>query len=470
MIFGIRKPKPPKTPLTRQLKIKKISFSKPPLEIFSKLYNHYENVYILESIEGPKKLSQYSFIGFNPELTITIKNGEATTHNKRTDEKDKEKAKEPLEVIAKTLRNRPGFKEQRFVGGAVGYISYDAVRYWEKLPQKAIDDQKFPDVKVGIFDDGIIYDHRNRQAFYYYLHENRLNEINKRLQETDDDQALEHKQLKVNTSKKRFENSVEKAKDYVTAGDIFQVVLSKRYDFQIRGNLVGFYRNLRKINPSPYMYFLKSGKHQIVGSSPEMLVRVENRNVETFPIAGTRPHVKDPTENNRLTKELLADPKERAEHVMLVDLGRNDIGRVSKFGSVHLPEFMKVHQYSHVQHIVSRVVGKLRDEYNAYDALRAVFPAGTVSGAPKVRAMEIIEELEPTRRGPYAGAVGYFSYNGNADFAITIRTLVCNGENGYIQVGAGIVADSEPEKEWYETEHKARALIKALEVSGSENR
>lgn len=424
-------------------------------------------MYILESIEGPKKLSQYSFIGFNPELTITIKNGEAVTHNKRTNEKMREKAKEPLEVIAKTLRSRVGFKEQRFVGGAVGYIGYDAVRYWEKLPQETVDDQNFPDVKVGIFDDGIIYDHKNRQAFYYYLHENRLDEINKRLQEPDNSQALEHKQVKVNTSKEHFEAAVKKAKEYVTAGDIFQVVLSKRYDFKIKGNLVGFYRNLRKINPSPYMYFLKSGKHQIVGSSPEMLVRVENRNVETFPIAGTRAHVKDPKENKRLTEELLADPKERAEHVMLVDLGRNDIGKVSKFGSIHLPEFMKVHQYSHVQHIVSRVVGNLRDEHDAYDALRAVFPAGTVSGAPKVRAMEIIEELEPTKRGPYAGAVGYFSYNGNADFAITIRTLVANGNKAHIQVGAGIVADSNPEKEWFETEHKARALIKALEFTGN---
>ena len=468
-MFGIQKPNMQEvSEFTRQLKFKKLSFKKAPLEIFSKLYNHYENAYILESIEGPKKLSQYSFIGFNPALTITIKNGEAVTRNERTGEKEREKADEPLDVIAKTLRNRPGFKEQRFVGGAVGYIGYDAVRCWEKLPERAVDDQNFPDVKVGIFDDGIIYDHRNSQAFYYYLNENRLEEINKGLQETDNNELLSHKQLKVNISKERFEKAVEKAKDYVTAGDIFQVVLSKRYDFRISRNLIGFYRNLRKINPSPYMYFLKSGEHQIVGSSPEMLVRVENRKVETFPIAGTRPHVKDPAENKRLTKELLEDPKERAEHVMLVDLGRNDIGKVSKFGTVHLPEFMKVHQYSHVQHIVSRVVGDLRDEYNAYDALRAVFPAGTVSGAPKVRAMEIIEELEPTRRGPYAGAVGYFSYNGNADFAITIRTLVANGENAHIQVGAGIVADSDPEKEWYETEHKARALIKALEVSGSE--
>ncbi|UCC59136.1 MAG: anthranilate synthase component I [Candidatus Bathyarchaeum sp.] len=452
---------------THQLKIRKLSFRKSPLEIFSKLYSHYENIYMLESIEGPKKLSQYSFIGFDPALTIKIKNGEAVTRNEITGEEEREKVSEPLGVIEKTLNNRVGFMEQRFVGGAVGYISYDDVRCWERLPEKALDDQKFPDVEVGVFDDGIIYDHRKEQAFYYYLSENRLAEIDKLVQEPDDYETLSHKQLKVNISKERFERAVEKAKEYVTAGDIFQVVLSKRYDFRIRGDLIDFYRNLRKINPSPYMYFLKAGERQIVGSSPEMLVRVENRVVETFPIAGTRPHVKSAIENRRLTEELLADPKERAEHVMLVDLGRNDIGKVSKFGSVHLPEFMKVHQYSHVQHIVSRVVGNLRDECDCYDALRAVFPAGTVSGAPKVRAMEIIEELEPTRRGPYAGAVGYFSYNGNADFAITIRTLVANGNKAYIQVGAGIVADSDPEREWFETEHKARALIKALESSGS---
>jgi len=450
------------------LKIRKLSFEKPPLEIFSKLYINYENAYILESIEGPKKLSQYSFIGFDPTLTITIKNREAVIRNKRTGEEEGRKVDEPLAVIQETLRNLPGFKEQRFIGGAVGYISYDAVRCWEKLPESALDDQNFPDVEVGVFDDGVVYDHRNKQAFYYHLNENRLPEISKLLQEPEDHEALSHKQLKVNIAKERFEDAVEKAKEYVTAGDVFQVVLSKRYDFQIRGDLIGFYRNLRDINPSPYMYFLKSGEHQIVGSSPEMLVRVENRVVETFPIAGTRPHVKNPVENKRLTEELLSDPKERAEHVMLVDLGRNDIGKVSKFGSVHLPEFMKVHQYSHVQHIVSRVVGDLRDECDCYDALRAVFPAGTVSGAPKVRAMEIIEELEPTTRGPYAGAVGYFSYNGNADFAINIRTLVANGDKAHIQVGAGIVADSDPEKEWYETEHKAQALIKALQASGSE--
>jgi anthranilate synthase component 1 len=423
---------------------------------------------MLESIEGPKKLSQYSFIGFNPKVSITIKNGKAIIDNEKTGEREKKRVTEPLKIIAETMKNRSEFKKQRFVGGAVGYVAYDVIRYWEKIPKISIDDQEFPDVNVGIFDDGIIYDHQNRKVFYYYLNENRLEEIKNVLKEKDCcKEKLTNKQLKVNISKERFEKAVNIAKEYIKAGDIFQVVLSKRYDFQISGDLIDYYKNLRKINPSPYMYFLKFGKFKIVGSSPEMLVRVENRKVETFPIAGTRPHVKNPVENKRLTNELLADPKERAEHVMLVDLGRNDIGKVSKFGSVHLPEFMKVHQYSHVQHIVSRVVGELRNEYNSYDALRSVFPAGTVSGAPKVRAMEIIEELEPTRRGPYAGAVGYFSYNGNSDFAITIRTLVANGEKCHIQVGAGIVADSDPEMEWNETEHKARALIKALEVTGN---
>jgi len=285
-----------------------------------------------------------------------------------------------------------------------------------------------------------------------------------------DSETLSFNQPKVNVTKEHFEKSVEKAKEYVRQGDIFQVVLSKRYDFHIQGDLIGFYRSLRAINPSPYMYFFKAGDRQIVGSSPEMLVRVEKRVVETFPIAGTRPIVKTPAENKRLAQDLLADPKERAEHVMLVDLARNDVGKVAAYGSVHVPEFMQVHGYSHVQHIVSRVVGNLREDSDSYDAFRAVFPAGTVSGAPKPRAMEIIDELEPARRGPYAGAVGYFSNNGNADFAITIRTLFADKNNAHIQAGAGIVADSVPEREWVETDNKAQALMKALEVAGGKKR
>ena len=398
-----------------------------------------------------------------------MKNGETEIHNEKTGETTTEKTSDPLHAIAKLVKGKTVLNSNfRFVGGAVGYISYDAVRYWEKLPQKTRDDLNFPDAQLGFFDDGIVFDHRQKRAFYYYSSDNRLAEVETLITQPCDSEALEYDQPKVNITKQSFEEAVEKAKEYIVAGDIFQVVLSKRYDFRINGNLMAFYRSLREINPSPYMYFFKTGDKQIVGSSPEMLVRVDNRVVETFPIAGTRPCVENPSENEQLAKELLADPKERAEHVMLVDLARNDVGKIAKFGSVHVPEFMKVHRYSHVQHIVSQVVGDLKDDKECYDALRAVFPAGTVSGAPKVRAMEIIEELEPTKRGPYAGAVGYFSYNGNADFAITIRTLFADGDKAYIQVGAGIVADSVPEREWFETDHKAEALMKALKKAGGE--
>ncbi|MBC7130921.1 anthranilate synthase component I family protein, partial [Candidatus Bathyarchaeota archaeon] len=335
-------------------------------------------------------------------------------------------------------------------------------------PEIAEDDLDFPDFEIGIYDDGIVFDHKSREAFYYYYGENRFDEALALTHESCNLEPLSFSEARPNMKKEAFENIVEKAKEYVASGDIFQVVLSKRYGFSFKGNLIRFYKALRRLNPSPYMYYLKMGSRQIVGSSPEMLVRVENGLIETFPIAGTRPRVDDPLKNEALKRELLADPKERAEHVMLVDLARNDVGRVAEFGTVSVPEFMQIYEYSHVQHIVSRVTGRLRKDCSCYDALRAVFPAGTVSGAPKVRAMEIIEESEPTRRGPYAGAVGYFSYNGNADFAITIRTLMAKDNEAYIQVGAGIVADSIPEREWFETEHKASALFKALEIASED--
>jgi anthranilate synthase component 1 len=422
-------------------------------------------------LEGPQKLAQYSFIGFNPRLSITVKNGVAVTRDERTGEENKQHVTDPLSAIQQALKNRVLLnKDFRFIGGAVGYISYDVVRYWEKLPLKTRDATGFPDVQMGVFDDGIVFDHRQKTAYYYFLDEDQSEEILHLNGFSDDSEAFSFNHPKVNVTQEHFEESVEKAKEYVRKGDVFQVVLSKRFDFRVQGDLIGFYRSLRTINPSPYMYFFKAGNRQIVGSSPEMLVRVENRTVETFPIAGTRPVAKNPAENKRLAQDLLADPKERAEHVMLVDLARNDIGKVAAYGSVHVPEFMQVHKYSHVQHIVSRVVGNLREGYDSYDAFKAVFPAGTVSGAPKPRAMEIIEELETARRGPYAGAVGYFSYNGNADFAITIRTLFADKGKAHIQAGAGIVADSVPEREWLETENKAQALMKALEVAGGKNR
>lgn len=452
---------------THKLTYKKFPFNKSPLEIFSKLQERYKTAYLLESIEGPQKLAQYSFIGFDPRASIEIKKGYTKICNEKTGETIREKTIDPLITIGKLVKNNAIPNSNfRFVGGAVGYISYDVVNYWEKLPQKTQDDLNFPDIELGFFDDGIAYDHKQQRAFYYYSSDNRLAEVQRLITQPSNSETLDYDQPKVNITKRRFEESVEKAKEYITSGDIFQVVLSKRYDFHLKGDLVAFYSSLREINPSPYMYYLKAGNRKIIGSSPEMLVRVDNRVVETFPIAGTRPCVENPNENKRLARELLADPKERAEHVMLVDLARNDVGKIAKFGSVNVPEFMKVHRYSHVQHIVSQVVGELREDRECYDALRAVFPAGTVSGAPKVRAMEIIEELEPTRRGPYAGSVGYFSYNGNADFAITIRTLFADNDEAHIQVGAGIVADSVPELEWFETDHKAEALMKALDKAG----
>jgi anthranilate synthase component 1 len=265
-----------------------------------------------------------------------------------------------------------------------------------------------------------------------------------------------------NVNEDKFGKMVEQAKEHIYDGDIYQVVLSKRFNFNIEGDLIRVYAKLREVNPSPYMYFLKMADKSIIGSSPEMLLRVNAGSIETFPIAGTRPISNDKQENLQLREELLHDEKELAEHTMLVDLARNDIGRVCRFGTVKVDELMTVKEFSHVQHIVSHVTGQLQNNYDCYDAFKAVFPAGTVSGAPKVRAMEIIEELEPDARGPYAGALGYFSFNGNCDFAITIRSMFVNSNKAYVQAGAGIVADSVPENEWMETEHKANALMEAL--------
>jgi anthranilate synthase component 1 len=436
------------------------------LKIFSRLCDDFDSFYLLESIEGPRKLAEFSFIGFDPKKMVSVKNGK--TEIAEDYDRSVVETCDPLGTIEEAIRDyRIPHDRFRFVGGAVGYVSYDAVRYWETLSDAPMDDLNLPDIEMGIYDDGIVFDHAEKKAYYYYLNESRFEEIEELLRKpASADHDLSFREPKLNVSKEAFEESVRKARRYIFDGDIFQVVLSKRYEFGFDGSLLSFYRALREINPSPYMYFLKHGERQVVGASPEMLVRVENRFVETYPIAGTRPMVEDSMKNAALKKELLSDPKERAEHIMLVDLARNDIGRVSDHGSVAVPELMSVHQYSHVQHIVSRVVGHLSPDMDCFDSLRVMLPAGTVSGAPKVRAMEIIDELEPTRRGPYAGAVGYFSYNGNSDFAITIRTLVADGNRAYIQAGGGIVADSDPESEWFETENKAAALVKALHKAG----
>jgi anthranilate synthase component 1 len=420
----------------------------------------------LESAEGPRKLAQYSFIGFSPSRIILSK---TRKYNELSaDKRSTFHSEDPFLALRSTLaRNFTPYRGFRFVGGLVGYFSYDSARYLETLPAHSKDDLLLPDFEFGVYDDGIVFDHVIGQAYYYWYNKNRIREIERLLHEKTEEGVLVANELRTNLTRSRFENNVRKAKRYIKAGDIFQVVLSKRFEFSFKGDLVHFYKKLREINPSPYMYFLKMRNRAIIGSSPEMLGRVDGEQAETFPIAGTRPTGKNLAQDERLADELLNDPKERAEHVMLIDLARNDLGKVCRFGTVKVPEFMTVQKYSHVQHIVSRVTGRLRRDCDAIDAFKAIFPAGTVSGAPKKRAMEIIDELEPCRRGPYAGAVGYFSYNGNADFAITIRTLVTNRNQGYIQAGAGIVADSDPTREWFETEHKAEALLHALKIGES---
>ena len=452
----------------RKLVTRKIKLEASPFEVFANIQEKVDHCFILDSVVGPDKLAEYSFIGFEPESWLKVQ-GHTLSLEHREGGREQIAVKDPLNEIRRIVGStkiRDGMS--RFSGGAVGYISYDAIRYWEEIPDKAGGHREYPDIEMALYGDGLVFDHRRNETYYFHTNEDRMDQIIELSKGEHHHDRVTYTEPKANTSQDRYEESVLKAKEYIASGDIFQVVLSKRLGFKVEGDLSTFYRQLKAVNPSPYMYSLKMGKRMIIGSSPEMLVRVENRRIETFPIAGTRPRVEDHAENSRLRAELLRDPKDRAEHVMLVDLARNDVGRISNYGSVGVPEFMTVHEYSHVQHIVSQVVGELAEPHDSYDTLRAVFPAGTVSGAPKVRAMEIIDELETSKRGPYAGALGYFSFNGNSDFAITIRTLTANGSDASIQVGAGIVADSVPEREWYETEQKAGGLLKALEKASGE--
>jgi len=391
--------------------------------------------------------------------TLTLKDGECVV--KSPEGIVRERTYDPLQAlrdfVGPVRRDGTGLS---FVGGAVGYVSYDFVRYLERLPKNTIDEHGFPDMEFGVYYDGLLFDVEDGRACYYYIGRDRLDEVAPLLSRRPSQQFLYHTELRPNIRKEDFMSMVEAAKDYIAAGDVFQVVLSRRYEFYVKGNVVLLYSALRRLNPSPYMYILKMGRRYLVGSSPEALVRVHGNIVETLPIAGTRPRGNE--------RELLNDPKELSEHMMLVDLARNDLGRVSKFGSVRVLELKSLHKYSHVLHMVSRIVGELREGYDCYDALRAVFPAGTVTGAPKLRAMEIIEGLEPTRRGPYAGSVGYVSFNGNSDFAIAIRTMFVNDGRAFIQAGAGIVAESKAENEWKETEYKLAPLVEALKISGGD--
>ena len=445
------------------IQIQKLTTSEDQFELFKKLYSLYDKVFILESLIGPKELAEMSVIGFDPEATVTCDSKKFVIRDKGGKVVKSSPVIEPLSQLRELM---PQVQDDRFryIGGAVGYINYDAVRFWEDLPVKGKKSSAFPLLEFGIYQDGILYNHKENQAYYFFLSKSRFSEVEKKISNIKTKAApFSYSTPRRNMTKQRFVKMVNKAKHYVYHGHVFQVVLAKSMKFALKGSLIDLYANLREVNPSPYMYLLKMSNRCIIGSSPEMLIRVTKDYVETFPIAGTRPIVKDEKRNEALRQDLLKDEKELAEHTMLVDLARNDIGRVCEFGTVRVNELMTVKRFSHVQHIVSHVVGRLQKSYDSYDALKAVFPAGTVSGAPKVRAMEVIDELEPTLRGPYAGALGYFSFNGSSDFAITIRSIFINGKEGYIESGAGIVMDSDPEREWLETEHKASAMLSALE-------
>src|SRR5215207_840969 len=450
-----------------------------------------ENVFLLESAEAAERFGRYSFLGFDPKRTLSYRNGIYTIVD--ADGVREVAAKDPFSGLAELVGKKsvaPLPNLPAFVGGAVGYFSYDAVRYLERLPDAPPDDLHLPEAYFAITNTLIVFDHLRHKvlvislvdaanlrdvegegfAAAYRRAADDVRRVSERLAAPETRRAFlpgdGGLEISSNFTRSGYEEAVERAKDYIRAGDAFQIVPSQRFFAEI-GDLNPFllYRGLRTVNPSPYMTYLKLGDLSLVGASPEPLVRVEGRRVMTRPIAGTRRRGATPEEDALLAEELLADAKERAEHVMLVDLGRNDIGRVAEIGTVGLENFMEVERYSHVMHIVSTVEGDLRAEYTALDALAAAFPAGTVSGAPKVRAMEIIDELEPTRRGPYAGATGYYGVDGRLDTCITLRTALLKGDRVYFQAGGGVVADSMPSLEYEETRNKAGAIVRALDVA-----
>jgi len=427
-----------------------------PLQCMAALRQHYKNCFLLESAtRGDLRLSRFSFLGFDPETLIEIKDNTAKINGK------KEQVSDPFDLLGQYASKYKMESQFPFSGGLVGYISYDSIRYSEDIPNTCKDDLDLPDMLFGLYTDGIIIDRFANTNYYFALDDFRFDEVENVLKEEIEIKnggGIEN--IACNIKKEEFERNVEVAKKHLEAGDIFQVVLSQRFDIDSDIDPLVFYQNLREVNPSPYMFFLDFDT-KIIGASPESAVRIVNREIEVNPIAGTRHIGKTVQEDARLEKELRDDPKERAEHMMLVDLARNDTGKVAEFGTVEVQDFMKVERFSHVQHLVSRVTGKLERDKTAIDGFKSTFPAGTLTGAPKIRAMEIIDELETTRRGPYGGCIGYFSANGGMDFAITIRTAI-KKEKYHVQAGAGIVMDSVPEKEYFECKHKSGAIIKAL--------
>ena len=457
-----------------------------PVSAFRKIHTS-DYAFLLESVEGGERIARYSFLGSDPFCVIRIKGREVRIredgHERTLTLSDEQDPLHLLKDILDRYRWTPSDDLPPFCGGMVGYIGYDTVRFFERVPDTVEDDQGFDDCVFMLTDSLLIFDHvRHRMKVLvnaridgnpgeaYDKAVAKIDGIIARLQQPlpppePMPDSLSEVQFTPNVSKQQFEKSVEQCKEYIRAGDVIQVVLSQRLSAPVTAHPFDIYRALRSLNPSPYMYYLTLGDMDIVGSSPEILVREQQNTVTVRPIAGTRPRGRSQQEDNLLEQELLADDKEKAEHIMLVDLGRNDIGRVCNFGSVEVDNLMMIERYSHVMHIVSNVIGQLSAGRNSFDVLRATFPAGTVSGAPKIRAMEIIDEFETTRRGPYAGALGYIAFSGDMDMAITIRTILIKDGIATVQAGAGIVADSVPEKEYQECMNKARALLKALEVA-----
>ena len=436
-------------------KIISLSLDGNQFEIYNKISRNYKYSFLFESLTGPEELSETSIMGFDPEFIVKGYYDKITIE-KRDGTVESVKTSDPLNKI-KELVLKTTDQSYRYLGGAVGNINYDAIRLWEKISKNHVTEE--PIMEFGIYTDGILFDNKQKKLLYFYYENNRIDEI-KRSESNFGDFTIS--EIISNVDEEQFTNIVDKAKKYIYDGDIFQVVLSRKFSFNADGDYLTVYGKLRSLNPSPYLYHMKMDQKTIIGSSPEMLIRVTDDQIETFPIAGTRKITDDVEKNEKMRQELITDEKELAEHTMLVDLGRNDIGRVCDYGTVRVKELMEVKKFSHVQHMVTHVVGQLSSKFDMYDAFKAVFPAGTVSGAPKVRAMEIIDELEPESRGAYAGAIGYFSFNGCCDFAIAIRSIFANGKSGFVQAGAGIVFDSIAKNELDETEHKANAMVTAL--------
>lgn len=455
-----------------------------PVSVYHKLASAGSVSFLLESVEGGEHIGRYSFMGVNPKGVITVTDKQIKlTYGGKTMQQILPEGQDPLHVVEREFRRHkpvrvPGLP--RFVGGAVGVLAYDVVRYFEHLPVTARRELEVPDVAFMMVDTLVIFDHARHQLIVLANAENtgdpdaaydealrRIDAIVALLRQPmpplpDEGEPL-NAPVESNMTREQYEAGVRAAKEYIAAGDAFQIVLSQRFSRKTNASPLTLYRSLRATNPSPYMFLLRfSEDFTLVGASPEMMVRLEDGIATTRPIAGSRPRGIDSAADAHNAEELLADPKERAEHVMLVDLGRNDLGRVCDYGTVKVTDMMYIERYSHIMHIVSNVQGKLRRGLSAFDLLRACFPAGTLSGAPKVRAMTIIEELEGVRRGVYGGAVGYFSYDGSMDTCITIRAALMQRDMVYFQSGAGLVADSVPATEYDETLHKARAMAAAI--------